>query len=168
MLYIIAYDTKMILKFYFFQFFNNFFPVRLEQMRICVHSHFYIIMPQTFRNHKRVRTKVDQQTGVRVPEIMHPDRAQVDLLAYSCECFTEPHTGPGEKPVIWIHTVDLRHVVFNFIQKKLRYIYDPVAFRCLGWLYGVFAVYICQCFVDRNLLFLKINISRSKTGSQKL
>ena len=97
-----------------------------------------------------------------MPEIMHSDRTKVDPLAYSCECFTEPHTGPGEKPVIWIHTVDLRHVVFNFIQEKLRYIYDPVAFRCLGWLYGVFAVYICLCFVDHNLLFLKINISRSK------
>ena len=81
MLYIIAYDTKMILKFYFFQFFNNFFPVRLEQMRICVHSHFYIIMPQTFRNHKRVRTKVDQQTGVRVPLRYNNDKQKKPLFS---------------------------------------------------------------------------------------
>ena len=65
--------TKMELK-TILQFFCHFIPLVREQVGVGIESGFHLLVPQTVCYGYRGKTKLNQQAGVAVPEVMDADR----------------------------------------------------------------------------------------------
>ena len=129
-----------------------------EQVRVSVQCGLHLLVPQPVSDGQRGEAQLDQQTGMRVPDIM-----QADALHFSV--FSSPHHlmfkkgfGTGKYAVMLMEPVEPPCIGFQLIPQKLRYRYRADTLRRLGRRHNVPSAYVLIGFADVQRAFLKVDI----------
>ena len=115
-------------------------------------------MPQPVSDGQRREAQLDQQTGVRVPDIMQADALHFSVSGSPDHLMFKEGLCTWEYTVVLMEPVEPPCIGFQLVPQKLRYRYRADALRCLGRRHNVPAAYVLIGFADVQLAAFKVDI----------
>ena len=97
------------------EFFGYLVPLVRKQVGICVKGSFYFLMPQAVGNGQGRKAHFNQQAGVAVANVMHPDALYPRCLA----AMVQKALGVGKQPIIILQSASLVPRIISCSKKDL-------------------------------------------------
>lgn len=133
------------------------------QMAVGFHGSLYPFMSQAFRNQKRCAAHINQQAGVGMTYIVHPDLLRSGVITTILHLSADPAPVIREDAVCRLYIVELCLILTETTFQYLRHNYFTVASFGLRRIDIILSVQTLVVLVDRDDMSVEVNVLRCQS-----
>ena len=133
------------------------------QMAVGFHGSLYPFMSQAFRNQKRCAAHINQQAGVGMTYIVHPDLLRSGVITTILHLSADPAPVIREDAVCRLYIVELCQILTETTFQYLRHNYFTVASFGLRRIDIILSVQTLVVLVDRDDMSVEVNVLRCQS-----